>query len=188
MSTAIVADSPTPSLAPLAATASTPEVARAPEGRRVSIADRVARAFSPLACVRGYRAYARHEVALSKITDRMLEADIKGKRTQHVRLVVEDGRLAAACSCAAKVLGPVACRHVWAALLEVDRQALLPSLRTLERSLALASLEAPRAPRKAGTPSEGRPATAKARTAAPGAKAEATKASRPKVRARKPGR
>lgn len=114
------------------------------EARRVSIADRVARAFSPLACVRGYRYFERRKVTLSNVTERGVDADVKGKRTQRVRLRVDGGQLAAACSCAAKALGPAACRHLWATLLEIDRQGALGDLRRTSRTLALSALDAPR--------------------------------------------
>lgn len=143
MSTAPLASIPVAPLLPI------PAPAPAPDARRVSIADRVARAFAPLACVRGFRYFARRRIELCDVTERGLEADVKGKRTQRVRLRVDDGRLGAACSCAAKVLGPASCRHVWATLLEVDRQGVLASLRTSERTLALGPLDAPRPPRAA---------------------------------------
>lgn len=76
------------------------------------------------------------------MTEHGLEADVRGKRAQHVRVGMVDGQLGARCTCAANVLGPPACRHVWATLLEIDRQALLPALRLSERTLALAELEA----------------------------------------------
>jgi len=81
-------------------------------------------------------------VALSNVSESGLDAEVKGKRTLHVRLRVAEGRLAAACTCSAKVLGPAHCRHVWAALLEADRQAVLGSLRATPRALALVVLEA----------------------------------------------
>ena len=70
-----------------------------------------------------------------------MQAEVKGKRTLHVRLRVDEGRLASACTCSAKVLGPARCRHVWAALLEADRQALLGSLRSTARTLALVVID-----------------------------------------------
>ena len=111
--------------------------------RRVSIADRVARAFPPLACVRGFRYFARRRVALAEVSETEVYADVKGTRMQHVRLRVEAGRVATACTCAAKVLGPATCRHVWATLLEVDRQCALSSLRGTPRPLAIGGLESP---------------------------------------------
>lgn len=132
--------------------------------RPTSIADRVARAFPPLACVRGFRYFARRRVELSNVSERALDAEVKGKRMQHVKLRVEDGRLAAACSCAAKVLGPATCRHVWATLLEIDRQGAFANLRGTQRVLALGALDGPRPKRKAPAPA---PAPAAAATSAP---------------------
>jgi hypothetical protein len=115
----------------------------------VSLADRVARGFPPLACVRGFRYFARKRVSVSNVSESGLDADVRGKRTLHVRLRAQNGQLAAACTCSAKVLGAARCRHVWATLLEADRQALLGSLRTTCRTLALVGLDAgpkPKAP------------------------------------------
>ena len=120
----------------------------APPPRRVSIADRVARSFPPLACVRGFRYFARKRVDLVSVSEGAIDADVKGKRTLRVRMRVEGGRLAAACTCAAKVLGPAACRHVWATLLEIDRRGGFESLRSTQRGLALAAVEV--APRTTG--------------------------------------
>jgi hypothetical protein len=162
MSTAPVASVPAPS--PPARVA-----AALPEARRVSLADRVARAFPPLACVHGFRYFARRRVDLTNVTELGLEADVRGKRTQRVRLRVDEGRLGVTCSCAAKVLGPSACRHVWAALLEIDRQGLLATLRCTERPLALGTLET-RCPRARTTPTptaDEAAASARPRTKAP---------------------
>ena len=119
-----------------------------PPPKRVSLADRVARAFPPLACVRGFRYFARRRVDLANVSESGLDADVKGQRVQHVRLRVQDGRLASGCTCAAKVLGPAACRHVWATLLEIDRQGALDVLRGTQRALTLTALDAPLKRRK----------------------------------------
>ena len=120
-----------------------------PGARAVSIADRVAKGFPPLACVRGFRYFTRGRVAFSNVSEAGLDADVKGKRTLHVRLRVDDGQLAAACTCSAKLLGPARCRHVWATLLEADRQVVLGTLRKTPRTLALVALDATSKPRRA---------------------------------------
>ncbi len=119
----------------------------------MAIADRAAQGFAPLACVRGFRYFARKRVALSNVSDAGLDAEVKGKRTLHVRLRVDGERLAAACTCSAKLLGPARCRHVWATLLETDRQGLFGALRTTSRTLALVALDA--------APARDRPAAAR---------------------------
>ena len=133
----------------------TPDAAPSPEpaarARTVSIADRVAQGFAPLACVRGFRYFTRRRVALSNVSESGLDAEVKGKRTLDVRLRVDGDRLAAACTCAAEVLGPARCRHVWATLLEVDRQALLGSLRSTPRALALVVLDVPTKPERSAS-------------------------------------
>jgi len=135
----------------------------------VRVADRVARAFPPLACVRGFRYFARKRIDLVSVSERAIEADVRGKRTLRVTLRVEGGRLASACSCSAKVLGPAACRHVWATLLEVDKRGLLESLRATERSLTLEVIEAAKSPKAPRAKAPSRPKVpAKARGAARG--------------------
>jgi hypothetical protein len=152
--------------------------------RRASVADRVARAFLPIACVRGYRYFVTKRVALGTRTASAVEAEVRGKRVQHVRLAVDEGRLATACSCSATLLGPAVCRHVWATLLEVDRQGALESLRATQRGLGLAPLadDQPRAQPRADEPSRSdtrdRPSSAK--PAAP-VKARARPAPPPKA-------
>jgi uncharacterized Zn finger protein len=137
-----------------------PAPAPAPAPKRVSVADRVARAFPPLACVRGYRYFARRRVALANVSETGLDADVRGQRVQHVRLRVQpDGRIASGCTCAAKTLGPAACRHVWATLLEVDREGAFDGLRDTQRPLALAPLDAP--PKRKATKTEKAPKPAK---------------------------
>ena len=114
---------------------------RPPERRRVSVADRVARSFPPLACVRGYRYFLRKRVDLVSVSESAIKAEVKGKRTLRVVLRVAGGRLSSACTCSAKILGPAACRHVWATLLEIDRRGALESLRLTERALPLGVVE-----------------------------------------------
>ena len=137
------------------------------ERRRISVADRVARSFPPLACVRGFRYFARKRVDLVSVSESAIESDVKGKRTLHVTLRVADGRLSSACTCAPRTLGPAACRHVWATLLEIDRRGAFASLRTTERSLTLGVIETKGPAGKAAAPPRAR--AKRARGAARGA-------------------
>jgi uncharacterized Zn finger protein len=109
--------------------------------------------------VRGYRYFARGRVDLAGVSAAGLDAEVKGKRVQHVRLRVQDGRLASGCSCAPKVLGPAACRHVWATLLEIDRQGALDGLRSSQRALALTALDVPLPKRKRVAADDATPST-----------------------------
>ena len=132
---------------PQAACASPSPPAPLSTATRVRVADRVARAFPPLACVRGFRYFARKRVDLVSVSERAIESDVRGKRTLRVTLRVDGGRLAVACTSSAKMLGPAACRHVWATLLEIDKRGLFEALRTTQRGLALEVIEAAKAPR-----------------------------------------
>ena len=96
--------------------------------------------------MRGFRYFARRRVDLVDVSDDSVLADVKGTRTLRVTLRASGGLLASACSCAVKVLGPAVCRHVWAALLEVDRRGALESLRSTHRSVALAAVASMEAP------------------------------------------
>jgi len=154
---------------------------------RPSIADRVARAFPPLACVRGYRYFAKGRVDLTGVSAAGLDAEVKGQRIQHVRLRVEDGRLASGCTCAPKVLGPAACRHVWATLLEIDRQGALDGLRGSQRALALSALDAPLPKRKRATGDDAAPAKS-TRTTKPAKETKPTKEAKPTTKPKPRGR
>jgi uncharacterized Zn finger protein len=154
--------------------------------RRASVADRVARAFLPIACVRGYRYFVTKRVALGARTASAVEAEVRGKRVQHVRLAIDEGRLATACSCSATLLGPAVCRHVWATLLEVDRQGALESLRATQRGLGLAPLAdqaQPRAQPRTDEPSRSDPRDRRS-SAKPAAPAKARAKAAPPTEAR----
>ena len=139
-----------PSPSPLVAAPRPPR----PPTRPVSVADRFARSFPPLACVRGYRYFLRKRVDFVSVSESAIDADVKGKRTLRVVLRVHGGRLSSGCTCSAKILGPAACRHVWATLLEVDRRGAFASLRATERALPLDVIEVatPRTPRAPKAP------------------------------------
>lgn len=109
--------------------------------RRAAVADRVARAFAPIACVRGFWYFVRGRVHLTSVADAAVDAEVKGKRTRRVRLRASGEQLGASCTCCTKRPGPATCRHVWAALLEIDRQGELAAVRGSARPLALAALE-----------------------------------------------
>jgi hypothetical protein len=127
---------------------------------RVALADRVARAFVPLVCVRGFHYFDKKRIDLLLVEESAIDATVKGKRVQQVQLRIADGHLGASCTCVAKLLGPAACKHVWATLLEIDRRGELASLRTTTRALALGVIDdAPgqRPKRKAGAAGGAKP-------------------------------
>jgi hypothetical protein len=109
---------------------------------RIALAERAGRAFPPRAVVLGFKYFAGGGVAVLEAGERTLRADVKGKRTQHVELHVEGGTLAASCTCGASTMGPSACRHVWAALLEVDRRDMFAALRGTRAPMALVAATA----------------------------------------------
>jgi hypothetical protein len=94
-----------------------------------ALADRVAKSFPPHACVGGFAAFHRNEVTIVAHGDDAVNASVKTKRTRRVALRARGGALLVACTCAAPTLGFIGCKHVWAALLEIDRQGALASLR-----------------------------------------------------------
>ena len=106
----------------------------------ISLADRVGRGFPPLACVRGFRYFRASRVEVSSLSEHVVDATVKGKRVQNVRVRAGGGKLSAGCTCSAKLMGPAACKHVWATLLEIDRRAAFQSLRSTSRVLALGAL------------------------------------------------
>ncbi|MBX3185498.1 MAG: hypothetical protein KF819_00730 [Labilithrix sp.] len=132
--------------------------------RAPSIADRVARAFPPAACIRGYFYFDRKRVALAIPSESRVDATVKGKRTQQVSVQVAGAHLGTRCTCAAQTLGPASCRHVWAVLLEIDRIGALEVLRGSRARLPLTAIDAEpkgaeaeppkKAPKKAKAPAK----------------------------------
>lgn len=130
--------SPTPAPAP-----------SAPSSRagRVRIARRVGASFSPRACMLGFGYFARDAVELARVTEDEVDAVVRGRRTHEVALRAAPdgfGELRASCTCTPTSLGASPCRHLWAALLEVDRRGALACLRRSAGTLALADLVPPK--------------------------------------------
>ncbi len=158
-----------------------------PSPRRISVADRVARAFPPLACVHGFRAFAEKRVDVTETSDDDVEAEVRGKRTQRVRLRAQGGRLATTCTCSPETVGPAACRHVWATLLEVDRRALFASFRETRRALLLTVMTVTPKPAaavkvKVEAKEKAKPAPKPPKAKEPKAKAASRAAGRPSAR------
>gem|GEM_PF-2994395 len=161
--------------------------------RPIAVADRVARAFPPRACVVGYRYFAAGSVTVSAAGERFVDALVKGKRVHAVRLRATDGALAASCTCGATSMGPPACRHVWATLLDVDKRGALEALRSSRASLSLtALLDPPAREERAGDAGEAiasktlnvRKATAKPKVTPP-AEAPEARAGKPRGKRKK---
>ncbi len=78
--------------------------------------------------IKGFACHARG-VEILQTGRAHVRARVRSKRTYEVDLRAEGGRLLIACSCPARSMGIAACKHAWAALLEVDRQGGLEDLR-----------------------------------------------------------
>lgn len=112
--------------------------------------------------IAGFTCHGRG-VELTVSDRRSARALVKSKRAHTVELRVDHGKLLVRCTCPAESMGVQACKHVWAALLEVDRQGGLADLRTRRSPVAL-ELE----PRSAPPPAKrtAKPAPAKKKKAA----------------------
>lgn len=106
----------------------------------ISIADRVGHSFHLHTVAAGFAAWFKGDVSVTHESERALFVNVKTKRPNDVRLVVEAGQLLVSCSCAAKSLGTDVCKHLWAALLEADKRGAFPSLRVTRARLAIAPL------------------------------------------------
>jgi len=102
----------------------------------LSIAGRAGHAFTPHAMMEGFACHARG-VELPSSGPARVHARVRSKRVHDVHLRAERGQLVVACSCPARSLGLDVCKHVWAALLEVDRHNALGDLRTARGPLVV---------------------------------------------------
>jgi hypothetical protein len=78
--------------------------------------------------MQGFACHARG-VELPTSAPSRVHARVRSKRVHDVHLRAERGKLVVACSCPARSFGLDVCKHVWAALLEVDRHDGLADLR-----------------------------------------------------------
>jgi hypothetical protein len=143
---------------------------------RASLAQRAARLFPSQACVAGFQLLATDRVALAAVSARSADATVRSKRARTVRFRCDGDALGVACTCWPTSVEVGACKHVWAALLALDRAGGMDSLRESHAPLRLAAL-APLAPAatSADTPTQREPrprdkggARAKKKTAAKG--------------------
>ena len=100
----------------------------------ISLAGRVGHLFDPQTILQGFVCHTKG-VELTSRGNARIDARVKGKRTHAVALASLDGALSVACSCPAKSYGQSYCKHLWAALLEVDRHGGLDDLRTTRAPL-----------------------------------------------------
>lgn len=131
----------------------------------------------------GFGCHARG-VELVNGDDRSAQASVRGKRSHTVDFRVADGKLLVKCSCPAESMGVVPCKHAWAALLEIDRQGALASLRTKRGLLALErEMEIAEPPRAKAAPPKTPARATRALRAGPAAKK--TAATKKKARAKR---
>lgn len=135
----------------------------------ISLAGRVGQHFDPHTMIAGFQCHTRG-VELSSAGRDRIDARVRGKRTRDVVLSVRaDGALAVTCSCPAQSYGQTHCKHVWAALLEIDRQGAFEELRGTRRALdlvaadAVANANAPAAKKKTAAAVKKKKAAAKKR-------------------------
>ena len=156
----------------------------------LSIAGRAGHAFTPHAMIEGFACHARG-VELAACGPSRVHARVRSKRVHDVHLRADRGKLAVACTCPARSLGLDVCKHVWAALLEVDRNDGLTDLRGSRGPLVVEPAPSPPSgthPADAAAPKDVRPPPkqAKAKTSAP-TTPDPAKTSRPRSLAKTMG-
>lgn len=112
----------------------------------LSIAGRAGHAFTAHAMMEGFACHARG-VEMPAAGPARVHARVRSKRVHDVHLRAEKGRLLVSCSCPARSFGLEVCKHVWAALLEVDRHDALGELRTTRGLLVVEASPLPPAGR-----------------------------------------
>ena len=125
----------------------------------LSIAGRAGHAFTPHAMMQGFACHARG-VELPASGPSRVHARVRSKRVHDVHLRAERGKLLVACSCPARSFGLDVCKHVWAALLEVDRHDGLADLRGSRGALVVEPVPAPARPSSGESTPETAPASA----------------------------
>ena len=101
-----------------------------PSPRSVTLADRAGPSFHAHAHAQGYARWRRGLVVIDEESPTAVTATVRGPRPRHIRLEAEGSRLLVHCTCPARTLERPGCKHVWAALLEVDRRGALRCLRS----------------------------------------------------------
>jgi hypothetical protein len=174
----------------------------------MSLAGRAGYKFEPPTMLQGFACHGRG-VELCEATPKHVRARVRSKRVHDVDLHARGGRLVVGCSCPARSFGQTVCKHVWAALLEVDRQGGLEDLHAVKGMLPVdaapsqdtatptAVLESEMTPRHK-RPKAPRPATSPAKSASDAKTKEpdmktaktptAKEEKRPKTAQKKPGR
>lgn len=164
-----------PVASPLASSSSSARFAPA------RLSERAARAFSPRACLEGYALFVKSAVVVDRLQDGKAIVTVQGKRSRVVELRAESEELHASCTCIPSTLPLAPCRHLWAALLELDRRDAFPALQGTRGRVTIAVVSSGEA---AGAPP---PPAPPAKTRAPSKKAAARAAPPPKPSA-KPAR
>jgi uncharacterized Zn finger protein len=87
-----------------------------------SLAQRTAHHFPTHALLAGFQLLAQDRVALSDVAPTKADATVRSKRARTVRIRSDGRALEVACTCWPSSVDLGACKHVWAALLAIDRR------------------------------------------------------------------
>ena len=117
----------------------------------IMIADRAGKSFLPNAHAQGFARWKGGNVSIEQESTSTVVAKVRGARTYDVVLREEQGKLLVHCTCPARTFDRPGCKHVWAALLEVDRRGALTALRERRGDVPVRFLE-PSPPATAATP------------------------------------
>ncbi len=126
------------------------------------LSERAAPTFSPQACLGGYVLFAKGGVTVDVLARERAVVTVRGKRSRIVEVSVGEAHVRASCTCSPSTAPFAPCRHVWAALLELDRREAFPALLATRGRVRVEVMASPRGSEGAegrddgaGTPREG---------------------------------
>lgn len=127
----------------------------------ITIADRAGRSFPVHAHAQGYARWKGGNVSIEEESPRAVRAKVRGEQIRDVRLQDQDGRLLVQCTCPSRTFERPGCKHVWAALLEIDKRGALAGLRSARTPLVVGFLEPKPTVDQPPPPKEEKPKTKK---------------------------
>ena len=137
-----------------------PSPSMPPATRIPGLADRAAHAFAPQACILGYTIFRKERLEVEDLGAARARLAGKGAKARRVEVRAAGEALEASCSCAPEALPMAPCRHLWAALLELDRREAFPAVRGCRGKLVVAMMAADLPPVTAEVSAERRRASA----------------------------